>query len=158
MKRVVTIPLFSLFIGVVVPMALAVTPEEQRARELERERSKLEKESDPVDRAKIGIRISEILLEDVSESVRDGDINQMQAQLTLYSAAIQDAHQTLVDSGRNAAKKPGGFKELEIALRKHARKFDDFARSLNLENRIPLEQAKDLAIGIRDKLLKALFP
>ena len=47
----------------------------------ERERAKLEKESDPVDRAKIGIKISEILLEDVGESVREGDFAEMEQQL-----------------------------------------------------------------------------
>ena len=45
-----------------------------------------------------------------------------------------------------------------MALRQHVRKFEDFARSLNLQRRVPVEQTKDLAVGIRDKLLKALFP
>jgi hypothetical protein len=29
---------------------------------------------------------------------------------------------------------------------------------LNLQSRVPLEKTKDLAAGIRNKLLKALFP
>jgi hypothetical protein len=29
---------------------------------------------------------------------------------------------------------------------------------LNLQNRVPVEKTKGLATGIRDKLLKALFP
>ena len=158
MKRVVTVPLVLLLVVALAPTALAATDEE-RARELQKERAKLEKVTDPVDRAKIGIKISEILLEDVGESVKEGDLTQMEQQLVQYSAAIQEAHQVLLDSGRNAAKKPGGFKELEIALRKHARTFDDFTRMVNsLQARVPIERAKELAIGIRDKLLKALFP
>lgn len=158
MKRVVTLPLVLQLVVALAPTALAATDEE-RARELQKERAKLEKVTDPVDRAKIGIKISEILLEDVGESVKEGDLHQMEQQLVQYSAAIQDAHQVLLNSGRNAAKKPGGFKELEIALRKQARTFDDFTRMVNsLQARVPIERAKELAIGIRDKLLKALFP
>lgn len=157
MRQAVTISLVLLLTGAFLPFAYA-SRDEDREKLLERERIKLERESDPVDRAKIGIRISELLLDDVGEAVRDGDFNQMERELTEYSTTIQDAHQALVESGRDAVKKPGGFKELEIALRKHVRKFEDFARILTLEHRKPLEKTKDLAIGIRDKLLKALFP
>src|SRR5678816_1849300 len=154
MKRIVTFPLVVLLTGVLAPAVLGGT-DEQRAKELQKERTKLEKQTDPVDRAKTGIKISEILLEDVGDSVREGDLDQMEQRLVQYSAAIEDAHKELVNSGRNAAKKPDGFKEMEIALRKHARTFDDFARMINnLQGRIPIERAKDLAVGIRDKLLK----
>ena len=67
------------------------------ARDLQRERAKLERESDPVDRAKIGIKISEILLEDVGESVREGDFTEMEEQLAEYAATIQYAHEALVE-------------------------------------------------------------
>jgi hypothetical protein len=138
--------------------APAVAGAENRAVELQREREKLERETDPVDRAKIGIRISDLLLDNIADSVRNEDFGQLQQELSAYTATIAGAHQTLVDSGRDAQKKSGGFKELEIALRKQVRKFDDYARMLATERREPLEQAKKLAAGIRDKLLRSLFP
>jgi hypothetical protein len=134
------------------------TVNDDRAKELQKEREKLQRETDPVDRAKISIKISDLLLEDVADAVKAGNLSQMQEQLTAYTATIEGAHQTLVESGRNAQKKAGGFRELEIALRKQARKFDDYARMLTTDRREPIEAAKKLAIGIRDKLLKALFP
>lgn len=158
MKQVVTFPIVLLLTGALALAKVPTSSSEARLKELERERTKLEKTSDPVDRAKIGIKISEILLENVGDSVRQGDFAQMETNLTEYTETIQSAHQALVDSGRNASKKPGGFKDLEMALRQHVRKFEDFARSLNLQRRVPLEQTKDVAVGIRDKLLKALFP
>ena len=157
MKQVATIPLMLLLAVFITPPAIA-SSNEDRAKDLQKERAKLEKESDPVDRAKIGIKISEILLEDVGEAVREGDFTAMEQQLSAYAETIENAHQALVDSGRDAVKKPSGFKELEIALRKHVRQFDEFARMLNLQKRVPVEKVKDLAAGIRDKLLKALFP
>jgi hypothetical protein len=138
--------------------AAAAAKEQDRLERLQRERQKLERETDAIDRAKIGIRISELLIEEIGESVRDGNFDEMEAQLDAYNETIQNAHQSLIDSGRDAAKKPSGFKELEIALRKHARRFDELARMLTLQRRVPLEQSRDFATDIRDKLLKALFP
>lgn len=158
MKQVVTFPMVLLLTGALALAKVPTSSSEGRVKEIEKERTKLERTTDPVDRAKIGIRISDLLLEDVGESVREGDFTHMETTLAEYAETIQNAHQTLLDSGRNASKKPSGFKDLEMALRQHVRKFDDFARSLNLQRRIPVEQTKDLAIGIRDKLLKALFP
>ena len=157
MKQVITVTLVLLLSGAIASLAQAET-DEDRARDLQRERAKLERESDPVDRAKIGIKISEILLEDVGEAVREGDFTEMEEQLAEYAATIQYAHETLQNSGRNAAKKSDGFRELEIALRKHVRKFEDFARALSLQRRVPLERTKDLAKAVQEKLLKALFP
>ena len=156
MKQVVIVPLMLLLTGLAATAAAAT--DEERAKELQRERTRLQKETDPIDRAKIGVKISDILVEDVGEAVREGNFEEMQIQLTAYAQTIESAHKELLDSGRNAVKKPGGFKELEIALRQHVRKFDELSRMLNLQRRVPLEQTKDLATGIRDKLLKALFP
>ena len=157
MKRVV-IPVFVVFLLGVFPTASSAAENEERAKQLQRERQRLSKEDDPVERAKIGIKISEILLEEVAESAKDGQFDEMEQELTAYADTIQGAHTSLVESGRNASKKPAGFKELEIALRKQVRKLEDFARVLNVQRRIPLDKAKDLAGGIRNKLLKALFP
>jgi hypothetical protein len=131
---------------------------ENRALELQREREKLDKEKDPVDRAKIGIKISDLLLDNIADSLRDGNYAGMQDELSLYTATIESAHEALVVSGRDPQKKSAGFKELEIALRKQVRKFDDYARMLTIDRREPIEKAKKLASSIRDKLLKALFP
>jgi hypothetical protein len=157
MKQVVIVPLMLLLTGALVPMAGAA-PEEDRVKELQKERAKLQKETDPVDRAKIGVKISDILVEDVGEAVREGNFTEMEMQLTAYSETIESAHLSLVASGRDAVKKPSGFRELEIALRQHVRKFDELSRMLNLQKRVPIEKTKTLAVGIRDKLLKALFP
>jgi hypothetical protein len=63
----------------------------------------------------------------------------------------------MVRTGRDAHRKPGGFKDLEIALRQHARQLDDIGRVLTYDEREPLTKARDQAVLIRDELLKALF-
>jgi hypothetical protein len=129
----------------------------ERMRELAKEREKLVREKDPVDRTKIGIKISEILLESVADAIQAEDFAAMNTHLDEYSAAIEEAHSTMINSGRDARKKAGGFKELEIALRKHVLRFDDLARALALDQRSPVEKVKKLASGIRNGLLKVLF-
>jgi hypothetical protein len=130
---------------------------EDRAEDLAKERAKLLKEQDPIDRTKIGIKISEILLASVGDAIQAEDFSAMNTHLTEYEAVIEDAHETMVNSGRDARKKANGFKELEIALRKHVLRLDDLGRALSLDHRAPLERAKSLASGIRDGLLKAIF-
>jgi|SRR5688572_23989734 len=129
----------------------------ERERQLAKEREKLERETDPVDRAKIGIKISELLLASVSDAVREEDFVAMTAHLDEYAAVIENAHETMMNSGRDAQKKSAGFKELEIALRKHVLRFDDIARALSLVHRTPVEHVKGLASDLRDGLLRALF-
>ena len=151
--------LIGAFLGLSVLSLTAFAAEDEvRIRELRKEQERLEREKDPVDRAKIGIKISELLLDSIGDAAREGDFTAMESQVSAYTTTIQEAHQSLVDSGRDAQRKAGGFKELEIALRKHIRIFEDVARTLNLDKRVPLEKAKDLASGIRNRLLKALFP
>ncbi len=136
---------------------LNLAQEDKRIRELESARGRLKKQTDPVGRAKAEIKISEILITLVSDAVRDDKKELMEKWLSEYTATIRDAHQTLSKTGRDAHRRPGGFKDLEIALRRQIRQLEDIGVNLTLEDREPVEKAKDQAQTIRDELLKALF-
>src|SRR5262245_43974410 len=130
---------------------------DKRLERLDREREKLKRAGDPVDRAKIDINISEILLSLVSDAVKTGEPEVVGRRLNEYMETIQDAHQTMMKTGRDAHRKPKGFKELEISLRRQIRMLDDIGRGLTFDQREPVEKAKQQASEIRDDLLKALF-
>ena len=134
----------------------AVQPNKQLER-LQKERANLTRQTDPVGRTKTQIKISEVLLNLISDAVQAGDMELMRKYIGEYLAAIEDAHQTMMKTGRDAHRKPGGFKDLEIALRRHVRQLVDIGKSLTYDEREPLEKAKEEAIDIRDDLLKALF-
>jgi hypothetical protein len=136
--------------------ARAVQTDKQLER-LQKEKSNLTRQTDPVGRTKTEIKISEALLNLISDAVQAGDMELMQKYIAEYLAAIQDAHQTMMKTGRDAHRKPGGFKDLEIALRRHVRQLVDIGKALTFDEREPLDKAKDEAIDIRDDLLKALF-
>ena len=136
--------------------ARAVQTDKQLER-LQKEKSNLTRQTDPVGRTKTEIKISEALLNLISDAVQAGDMELMQKYIAEYLTAIQDAHQTMMKTGRDAHRKPGGFKDLEIALRRHVRQLVDIGKALTFDEREPLDKAKDEAIDIRDDLLKALF-
>lgn len=133
------------------------TDYDKRLQRLEKERANLGRQTDPVGRTKTQIKISEILLTLVSDAVQSGEIEAMEKRLGEYMAAIQDAHQTMMKTGRDAHKKPGGFKDLEIALRRQVRQLEDIGKGLTFDQRDPVDKAREQAADIRDDLLKALF-
>jgi hypothetical protein len=130
---------------------------DKRLERLDRERDKLKRTTDPVDRTKIDIDISEILLSLVSDAVRSGEPEVLGKRLGEYVETIEDAHQAMMKTGRDAHRKPKGFKELEISLRRQIRILDDIGRGLTYDQREPVDKAKQQASDIRDDLLKALF-
>ena len=121
------------------------------------ERERLSKLTDPIDRTKADINISEILLSLAGDAARSGEPEALEKRLTEYVDTIHDAHQTMVKTGRDARRKPKGFKDLEIALRRQIRVLDDLAHSVSFDQRDPVEKAKVQASDIREELLKALF-
>jgi hypothetical protein len=130
---------------------------DKRLERLENEREKLKRQTDPVGRTKAEIRISEILLTLVRDAVKTGDLELMEQRLEEYVTAIEDARQTMMQTGRDAHRRPGGFKDLEIALRRQVRQLEDIGQGLTFDQREPLDKAKEQAADIRDEMLKALF-
>jgi hypothetical protein len=130
---------------------------DKRLERLEKERARLKAIADPIDRTKSDIAISEILLSLASDAVRSGEPEVLEKRLAEYVDTIQDAHQAMMKTGRDAHRKPKGFKDLEIALRHQIRMLDDIGKSLTFDQRMPVDKAKQEASDIRDDLLKALF-
>ena len=158
MKYASSLLLSLLLAGCVLhPASLLPQNDDKQLVRLTSERDKLKRQTDPVDRTKTGIKISEILLTLVSDAIKKGDLELMEDRLDQYTDAIQDAHQTMVKTGRNAQSKPGGFKDLEIALRKQLRQLEDIRGTLTFDERDPVDKARDEVTEVRDALIQALF-
>jgi len=160
MRTIQRLPLMLLFLVATSCAVRTVSLQGQvdkRPERLERERARLKTLTDPVDRTKSDIAISEILLSFASDAVRSGEPEVLQKRLNEYVDTIEDAHQALMSAGRDAHKKPKGFKDLEIVLRRQIRMLDDIGKGLTYDQREPVDKAKQQASDIRDDLLKALF-
>src|SRR5262245_59340777 len=101
---------------------------DKRLDRLQREKDKLTRQTDPVERTKTYIAVSEILLSLASDAIKSGEPEVLDKRLAEYVDTIRDARETMMKTGRDAHKKPKGFKELEIALRRQIRTLDDLAR------------------------------
>jgi putative component of toxin-antitoxin plasmid stabilization module len=133
-------------------------PRDERLRRFDRERAQLQRTTDPVGRTKIHIRLSELRISFVGDAVDIGDFEMMEEHLEGYRTTIKDARDTMMNSGRDASRRSGGFRELEIALRQHMRQLDDIGGRLTFQYRDPVEEVITEVSEIRDELLRALFP
>ncbi len=155
------------FLAIILGAALAVSGcgvrigrmnDSQRAERLATERGKLPTLTNPVAITKSYIVISTILLDFVSGAARDGDMGAMKSLLDQYVESIRGARNAIVNSDRDPVRKPGGFKDLEIALRGHTRLLQDINKSLGVDDRQPLEAALEVTASVRDEMIQLLFP
>ena len=130
---------------------------DKRLERLTKERAKLSRQTDPVDRTKTHIAISEILLSLAGDAIKTGEPEVLGKRMNEYVDTIREAHQTMMKTGRDAHRKPKGFKELEIALRRQGNMLDDLAKTVTFEHRDPVEKAKAEASHIREEVFRALF-
>jgi len=124
---------------------------------LKKERTNLERTSDPVGRTKIQIKISELLITLVNDAARAGKDSLVEQLLNDYANTIQDAQLTMMKTGKDAHKHPAGFKELEIALRKQQHRLSDVGKLLDYDQRVAVEKVQKLASDISDQLLKVML-
>jgi hypothetical protein len=137
-------------------LALLSVPAEA-ADNLDKLKDKLARQQDPADRAKTTVKIGTLLLDQTARAFAELRYEAGKAVLEEYLGYVRRAYQDLEASGRNARKKPKGFKDLEIHLRKAALRLDDVARSVPYEERAPIEAAREEIENIWDNLIRALF-
>ena len=145
-----------LLIGAAVFLAGASSapPSENEAQLLAR----LEKEQDPVKKSMLETRLARIKLQQAIRTYEQGNTEQGDQLISAYLGRIKDSWQILKSSGRNAARAPRGFKELDIELREDARLLDDLKRRISYFERGPVEKAEKEVEQERVEVLQALFP
>ena len=150
-RPVVSVALLTL-LGM-VPAGVSLAAEE----ELDKLKAKLAREDDAPNRAKITVKLGRVLLNRVRHAYQEEQYEIGEAVLAEYMGYIRTAHQDLKKTGRNARKKPKGFKDLEIHLRKSIRLLDDLARAVPYTNRASLTATKQEMEVIWHELIAALF-
>jgi len=120
-------------------------------------RQKLEQESDPIDRAKLTAKLGDELLKQMGDRYKAGAYTDGEELLDEYLKAVRAAHRGLQQSGRDARRKPAGFKQLEIHLRKSARDLERIAQHAPADSRQTLREAENEVDAIRSELLQALM-
>lgn len=119
---------------------------------------RIEQQGNPVKRAKLEIRLGRLYLEGAIEAFERGELSAVYSRLDQYLETMQGAWTTLQNSGREAWRKPQGFKDLDIALREDDRALQDLLRRVPYDYRGPIEEVVQEAEALRAEVLKALFP
>ncbi|HEV8384347.1 MAG TPA: hypothetical protein VGQ11_05700 [Candidatus Acidoferrales bacterium] len=113
---------------------------------------------DIVQQTRVVIKQGEEQLAQVRQQVRQENYSEAVRVLTQYRDAIKSAHAALKATGRNAEKKPGGFKNLQIHLRHSIRQLDQLILSLPPDERAPFDQVRKELDSVDKELIDALFP
>jgi hypothetical protein len=144
-----------LMAGVALFDAVAAAPRHDTEEDL---LARLQRESDPVKKAKYEIRLGRLKLVEAIDAFDHQDANKAQNLLDAYLTHIRSSWQLLQSSGRNAFRHPEGFKELDIALREDVRFIEDLSHRLSYFDRGNLVKTGEELEQIRAKVMKELFP
>jgi len=123
-----------------------------------KQRAEYEAESNPVDKAKILARLGSHELAAVRALLNEGDEEKALAALQRYRDAIRDTTESLAATGINAARRPAGFKELQISLRQSIRRLDDLILSLQQDVRPWFRAVRSDLETAENTLIDRLFP
>lgn len=148
--------LFS-FLLLILALTGIVVSQSKNLESLHKERTKFEKTTNPVDRAKISVKISDILILLINDAAKSGNNSLVDQYLNDYCKTIKDAEDIMMKTRKDAHKHPSGFKDLEIGLRKQQRRLSDIGKLLDYDQRNALERAQKLASDIDDRLVREML-
>lgn len=120
--------------------------------------AKIDRESNPVKKAKLMVRLGHL---DLRQAAADYDNHQMPQgeKLLVQSTTIMENAWTLLKStGRNPARKPDGFMQLEIGLREETRSLSELRRRVFYLYRGPVDAALKTLNQMHAQVLVGLFP
>jgi hypothetical protein len=115
-------------------------------------------ETDPVDKAKILAKLGAREMNEIRRLVTAGDDEKALAALQQYRDCVRATTQALVSSGIDAARRSGGFKELQISLRMFLRRLDDLLFTLQQDTRASFRAVRADLEADESALIDALFP
>lgn len=128
-------------------------------RETEEELLKrIQGEQNPVKKAKYEIRFADLKLEQAQNAYEQGNVQLGAKLLEAYVEHMKTSWKILQESGRQAAKQPQGFKELDISLRQDVRLLEDLRHRVVYFDRGPVDEAAQDMERVRSEVLRALFP
>ena len=143
-------------LGIALVLLLATpTCAQDRMAEL---REQFEKETDPVRKAKALTRLGDAQWNAARKASAADDYAEARRLVRQYLDDSEAAANALKASGINAEKKPRGFKELQIHVRKSLRELDQMILSVPAEERGSLEVYRRDLLAIEKQLINDLFP
>ena len=121
-------------------------------------RSRFEKETDPVHKARLVALLADSEFRDIHEKIDAGDL----AAAAEIAGRVRDeaqASKKLLDAkSRDAEAHPDGYKQLEISVRESVRRLDDIMVSLAKDEQAPLAEVRKDMGELDRQMIHQLFP
>ena len=136
------------------PQSRGPTPEDQ----LEQYKEKYVHETDPIHRAKALAKLGDLQIAEFTRQASANDTDGAFLTLTMYRGEIDSTFDAMKALQIDAEKKPEGFKELQIHLRKSVLKLDRAASLVPVERRKEFKEIRDEMSSIDNELFHMLFP
>jgi hypothetical protein len=121
-------------------------------------RERFANEVDPVRRARLMPKLQSEEFSDLRKQADAGDYPQALITLGDFRDQIRATQKELDGMGVNAEKKPSGFKELEIAVRKSLRDLDEIVLAIPADWQTPFRDIHEELAQINKHLILELFP
>ena len=132
--------------------------DDRRSAKITSETKRLAQIKDPIEKTQHYIRISQLLIDSITDAARENNFEAMTMLLDEYLEVVRSAEEALVSSGHDPTEEPEGFTDLELALREEGRRLRDITRSLRVDDRPSIEVASGATASIREELLRLIFP
>ena len=140
---------------VLVALVAGSLPAQDRTAQL---RSRFEKETDPVHKARMVALLADSEFREMHEKIDTGDV----AAAADIAGRVRDeaqASKKLLDAkSRDAEAHPEGYKQLEISVRESVRRLDDIMVSLAKDEQGPLAEVRKDLDELDRLMIQQLFP
>ena len=115
-------------------------------------------ERDAVRKARLLPKLGDEQFRVLTAQAQAGGYAEALETLKSYRDNVAAAHAALKSSGVNAEKKPNGFKQLQMHVRKSLRVLEHITMTLPVDQREPFVAIRDELSKINDELIELLFP
>jgi hypothetical protein len=146
--RAVAVPV-ALTLGLVAPLAQHQAPNRLAS---------LEREQDPVRRAKLLAKLGRGEFSDFRNQTDAGNFLEALRILERYRDAVLSTQKALAATRINAERNPAGFKELQISLRGGLRQLSETLLTLTPDEREPFDAIHKQLERVDKELIHELFP
>lgn len=121
-------------------------------------RSAMAPQGDPITRARAFPRYGETLIRQAREAARNSEYEKTEKILTEYRDAVKQLHEDLRQRVSNPEKKPNGFKQLQIHVRRTLKELDDIVAAIPANLHPPFKFLQKEIEKVDRALIEDLFP
>lgn len=121
-------------------------------------RAHFEHETNPVQKAKLMQKLGSAEFRDIENKAEDKQYSEAAKVLDQYHAEVEGCSKALDQANINAAKKPAGFKQLQISVREALRQLDRLISTMTADDQRLFRKDRDSLEELNSHLLQELFP